>query len=99
LQPAGDTGFEAAAMIGEAGRLIWTDFSPQMVEVARRRGAALGLRNVDYREMDAEHIELEDATVDSVLCRSGYMLMADPAAALSETDRVLRPGGCLALSV
>jgi SAM-dependent methyltransferase len=49
--------------------------------------------------MDAERIELDAATVDSVLCRSAYMLMADPAAALSETRRVLRPGGRLALSV
>ncbi|MEX2260687.1 MAG: methyltransferase domain-containing protein [Bryobacteraceae bacterium] len=96
---AGDTGFEAAAMIGEHGRLISTDFSPEMVDVARRRGAALGLRNVDYRVMDAERIELDAASVDSVLCRFGYMLMADPAVALSETRRVLRPGGRLALSV
>jgi ubiquinone/menaquinone biosynthesis C-methylase UbiE len=96
---AGDTGFEAAAMIGERGHLISTDFSPEMVDVARRRGAALGLRNVDYRVMDAEQIGLDAASVDGVLCRFGYMLMADPAAALSETRRVLRPGGRLALSV
>ena len=36
---AGDTGFEAAAIVGERGRLISSDFSPDMVEVARRRGA------------------------------------------------------------
>jgi ubiquinone/menaquinone biosynthesis C-methylase UbiE len=96
---AGDTGFEAAMMIGESGRLISTDFSPEMVEVARRRGAALRLRNVDYRVMDAERIGLDAASVDGVLCRFGYMLMADPAAALSETRRVLRPDGRLALSV
>jgi ubiquinone/menaquinone biosynthesis C-methylase UbiE len=96
---AGDTGFEAAVMVGEGGRLISTDFSPEMVDVARRRGAALGLRNVEYRVMDAERIGLDAASVDSVLCRFGYMLMADPAAALSETRRVLRPGGRLALSV
>ena len=70
-----------------------------MVEVARRRGAELGLENVDYRVIDAEQIELQADSVDGVLCQSGYMLMADPAAALSETRRVLRPGGRLALSV
>jgi SAM-dependent methyltransferase len=37
--------------------------------------------------------------VDGVLCRWGYMLMADPAAALAETRRVLRPGGRVAFSV
>lgn len=95
----GDTGFAAAAIVGDHGRLISTDFSPDMVDVARRRGAELRLQNVDYQVMDAERIELEDDSVDGVLCQCGYMLMADPAAALSETRRVLRPGGGLALSV
>ena len=95
----GDTGFAAAALVGEAGRLISSDFSPEMVEVARRRGAELGLENVDYRVIDAERIDLDVASVDGVLCQSGYMLMADPPAALSETRRVLRPGGRLAMSV
>ena len=90
---AGDTGFEAAALAGEHGRLISTDFSPAMVDVARRRGAELGLGNVDYRVMDAERIELDADSVDGVICRFAYMLMPDPAAALAETRRVLRPGG------
>ena len=96
---AGDTGFEAAAIVGERGRLISTDFSPAMVQVARRRGAELGLADVDYRVMDAERIEFDAGSVDRVLCRFGYMLMVDPAAALAETRRVLRPGGRLALAV
>jgi SAM-dependent methyltransferase len=95
----GDTGFAAAAAVGEHGRLISTDVSPGMVEVARRRGAELGLRNVEYRTMDAERIDLEDDSVDGVLCRFGYMLVTEPAAALAETRRVLRPDGRLALAV
>ena len=95
----GETGFAAAEIVGERGRLISTDFSPEMVEVARRRGAELGLRNVDYGVIDAERIELDHDSVDGVLCQSGYMLMADPPAALSETRRVLRPGRRVALSV
>jgi SAM-dependent methyltransferase len=95
----GETGFEAAALLGEDGRLVSTDFSPEMVEVARRRGSELGLGNVDYRVIDAERIELDSGSVDGVLCQSTYMLVADPGAALAETRRVLRPGGRLALSV
>ena len=95
----GDTGFEAAAIVGERGRLLSTDFSPAMVEAARRRGAELGVENVEYRVMDAERTELEADSVDGVLCRFGYMLMADRAAALAETRRVLRAGGRLALAV
>lgn len=95
----GDTGFEAARLAGPGGRLISTDISPAMVDAARRRGQALGLANVEYRMIDAERIELADDAVDGVLCRFGYMLMPEPARALAETRRVLRPGGRLALAV
>jgi ubiquinone/menaquinone biosynthesis C-methylase UbiE len=95
----GETGFDAAAIIGQGGRLISTDFSPAMLAAARRRGAERGLGNVDYRVIDAERIELEPDSVDGVLCRFGYMLMPDPGTALAETRRVLRAGGRLALAV
>ena len=95
----GDVGFEIAAVLGESGRLISSDFSPAMVEIARRRSAELGLTNVEHRILDAERIELADESVDGVLCRWGYMLMPDPAKAVAETRRVLRSGGRLALSV
>jgi SAM-dependent methyltransferase len=95
----GDVGFEVAAVLGESGRLISSDFSPAMAEIARRRSAELGLTNVEYRILDAEQIGLADDSVDGVLCRWGYMLMPEPAAALAETGRVLRCGGRLAFAV
>jgi SAM-dependent methyltransferase len=95
----GETGFEAAAILGEGARLISSDFSPEMVEVARRRGTELGLSRVDYRVIDAERIELDADSVDGVLCQNTYILVGDPATALAETRRVLRPGGRVALSV
>src|SRR5262245_19757487 len=96
---AGDTGLEAAAAVGPEGRLISTDLTPAMVGVARRRAAEVGAGNVEHRVMDAERIDLPDGSVDGVLCRFAYMLMADPAAALAATRRVLRPGGRVALAV
>lgn len=95
----GETGFAAARAIAPTGRLISTDFAPEMVAAARAESRRLGLANVEHREMDAEQMDLEDDSVDGVLCRWGYMLMADPARALAETRRVLRAGGRLALSV
>jgi len=95
----GDLGFRIAERVGEEGHVISTDFSPEMVDVARANGQALGLANVEYRVMDAENMELDDDIVDGVVCRFGYMLMADPVAALKETRRVLRAGGPLAFAV
>ncbi len=95
----GDTGFDAAAIAGEEGRLISSDFSPAMLAAARRRGAERGIANADFRVIDAERIELDTDSVDGVLCRFSYMIMADPARALEETRRVLRPGGRVTLAV
>lgn len=95
----GMTGFVAARLLGGSGRLISTDFSPPMLEVARRQAEKLGIRNAEFKVMDAERIDLDDDSVDGVLCRWGYMLMMDPARALKETRRVLRPGGRLCFSV
>jgi SAM-dependent methyltransferase len=95
----GDLGFAAAERIGPEGRLLTTDFAPEMVEAAKRNGEARGLQNVDYRVLDAERMDLEDDSVDAVVSRWSYMLMADPAAALRETRRVLRDGGTLAFAV
>jgi SAM-dependent methyltransferase len=95
----GDTGFMAAQRIGADGGLVTTDFAPAMVEAAKRNGEARGLENVEYRVLDAERMELEDSSFDGVVSRWGYMLMADPAAALAETRRVLRDGGRLSFAV
>lgn len=95
----GDLGFEVAARMGSEGRVISTDFAPEMVDLARRFGEFRDLTNVEYRLLDAERMDLDDDSVDSVVCRWGYMLMADPAAALRETRRVLRDGGSLVFAV
>ena len=95
----GDLGFAVAERVGPEGRVISTDFAPEMVDVARRQSEARGLTNVEHRVLDAENMDLDDDSVDGVVCRWGYMLMADPAAALRETRRVLRDGGRLAFAV
>ena len=94
-----DTGLMAARLVGEAGRVIVTDFTPEMVAAARRRAEELDVHNAEFRVLDAERMDLETDSVDGVLCRRAYMLMIDPQAAFPETRRVLRPGGRLAFSV
>jgi SAM-dependent methyltransferase len=94
----GDTGFLAAELIEPGGTLISSDAVEEMIEHARARAGELGISNVDFREINAEWIDLPTADVDGVLARWVYMLLADPATALRETRRVLRPGGRLALA-
>jgi SAM-dependent methyltransferase len=95
----GDTGFLAAELIRPGGTLICSDFSPEMLTVAQERAQALGLDNVRFRQIDAEApLDIEAASLDGVLCRWGYMLMAEPVAALQETRRVVKPGGRVALA-
>ena len=94
----GEVGFLAAEQIEPGGTLVSSDFVPEMITVAQSRAERLGITNVRFRQIDAESIDQPAATLDGVLCRWGYMLMADGEAALRETRRILRPGGRVALA-
>ena len=95
----GETGFLAAELIRPGGTLISSDVSPEMLNIAQRRAEELKLDNVRFKQIDADtSIDIEAASIDAVLCRWGYMLMADPNTALRETRRVLKSGGRVALA-
>ena len=94
----GDTGFLAAELIEPGGTLITSDLLPEMLSAAQRRAEQLGVRNVRFRQIDAEVIDQPAASLDGVLARWGYMLMADAEAALRDTRRVLKPGARVALA-
>jgi SAM-dependent methyltransferase len=95
----GGTGLAAAGRVGAEGQVVLSDVVAGMVAIAERRAAALGLSNVRARVLDLEAIDEPDASYDVVLCREGLMFAVDPAAALREVRRVLRPGGRTAITV
>ena len=95
---AGDLGFMAHELIQPGGRLITSDFAPEMLTQAQERAQRLGLDAVRFKQIDAESIDIPAASLDAVLCRWGLMFVADPNAALRECRRVLRPGGRLVLA-
>jgi ubiquinone/menaquinone biosynthesis C-methylase UbiE len=83
----------AARLAGPQGRVLGTDISDQMVEVARRRAEGQGLSNVTFIRMDAENLALPDGRFDVALCALGLMYVPDPLRAVREMRRVVRPGG------
>jgi SAM-dependent methyltransferase len=95
----GETGLLAAELVAPVGGAIISDQAEAMLAGARSRAAELGLSNIEFQVINAEWIDLPVASVDVVLCRWGYMLMADPGAAVRDARRVLRSGGRIALAV
>ncbi|HTX32680.1 MAG TPA: methyltransferase domain-containing protein [Solirubrobacteraceae bacterium] len=95
----GDSGFLAAELVKPGGQLISSDASRAMLGVATGRARDLGVTNVEFKLLELEWIDLPTASVDAVLCRWGLMFAVDPAAALTEMRRVIKPGGKVALSV
>lgn len=91
--------FDAARAVGPRGRVLGVDLSDRMVEAAARRAALWRLQNTRFARMDAQALDLPDASVDVVLCALGLMYFAEAGRALAEMRRVLRPGGRIALAV
>jgi len=96
---AARVGLQVAEKVQPTGTVLCSDFSPGMVEAVEARIARADIANTEARVLDAQELDLEAESFDVVLCRFGYMLMADPLRALRESCRVLRPGGRLVLAV
>lgn len=77
-------------------RLTGIDLTPEMLDQARPHAAALG-RTVDLRLGNAETLDFPDASFDTVVATLALCTIPDPAAAVAEAFRVLRPGGQLLL--
>ncbi len=88
---------KAAAIVGPAGRAIGVDFTPEMIERARRSASEAGQRNVSILDGDLERLPLHCGAVDVVISNCVINLVPDKKRALVEAFRVLRPGGRLAV--
>ncbi len=95
---AGIDAFVARGIVGEAGRVVGVDMTPEMIDRARVNAAALGYTNVEFVRGDIEALPLEAETIDVVISNCVLNLVPDKDAAFAEMHRVLRPGGHFCVS-
>ena len=88
----GDIALKIATSLPQA-RVVASDFSPAMLEVAKRRGAEAGLDNMTIDQQDATNLSFDDASFDVSCVSFGLRNMPDYGQAISEMTRVLKPGG------
>lgn len=85
----------AAPLIAPGGRVVGVDINPTMLAVARARCPA----PVEWVEAPCESLPFDEATFTHVICQQGIQFFPDPAAALREVRRVLRPEGVVVATV
>jgi demethylmenaquinone methyltransferase/2-methoxy-6-polyprenyl-1,4-benzoquinol methylase len=88
----GDLALEFKQMVGATGSVIGTDFCAEMLELAPSKAKKAGL-DVEFQVADAMNLPFADGQFDVASISYGIRNVADPAKALSEMARAVRPGG------
>ena len=94
----GEPGLTIATML-TSGKVILTDLSVGMLEIARENATLRGIKNIEIQACDVCELPFADHTFDAISCRMGFMFFPDLLLAAKEMVRVLKPGGRIAVTV
>jgi SAM-dependent methyltransferase len=95
----GEPALTIAARLGRSGRVIAIDQSADLLQCARGRAREAGVSNVEFRQMNAEAIDVPDGSLQAIVCRWGLMFVEDLAGGLRRMRCGLASGGRLAAAV
>lgn len=95
---AGNDAFIARHETGETGKIIGIDFTPAMIERARRNAEVRGFNNVEFRQGDIEKMPVTSNVADVIVSNCVLNLVPDKPAVMKEIYRVLKPGGHFSIS-